>query len=165
MSRKNNLTFFDAAFVLLAAGQIITNLILGRIGPEYAAPVVFCGVLYLFARKDLKDRIIPVKWWLACVPVCLLGLITAPSAAALAVSVVMAGLFFILGFFRVLNGADALGLCCMYCCFCGLFPAGIIIMPLSFVLCSILMLIIPGWEKGAPYLVPLSLCCALGLAF
>lgn len=157
-------TFFDAVFVILIVSAVIITALCGfHIG--LAAPFCFSFILYIFARKDIKDRIIPHHWWLVCVPFCLLGLITGPHIASVIISLIMAGLFFALGFFRVLNGADALALCCMFCCFSstGIIPISILVLPASFILCGLLMAANKEWRKGVPYLVPLSICCVLAL--
>lgn len=161
---NNTHTFFDAVF-LMSAAAVLFVLIREGFSAAYVAPVCFCAILYIFARKDLKDRTIPPVWWLVCLPFGILGLLYAPNAVSLAACLTMSVLFFILGYFRVLNGADALSLCCMFCSFAGIGIGihGFFILPASFILCGVLMAVNKKWRKGAPYLVPLSLCCLLSL--
>lgn len=70
----------------------------------------------------------------------------------------------VLGFFRIVNGADSFGITALMIC---ALPIGIVkswvLLLASFVLAAGLYSIIPEWreKKGIPYLVPLALICAV----
>lgn len=161
-------TFFDVVFLLIGIPAALSHFLTGSFTMNYAAPFCFCLVMYIFARKDLKDRIIPPSWWLVCVPLGALGLFTAGSGVVLIASLILAMVFFIMGYIGLLNGADALALTSMFCIFAGVSVAGIpvsfLILPATCLLGLLLVFCNPSWRSGMPALVPCSLCCVLALA-
>lgn len=162
------LTLFDAAFLVILAAATLTNFLTESFSMAYAAPYCFCLILYIYARKDLKDRIIPPSWWLVCIPLCALGLFSAASPAVLIASVVLGELYFILGYIGPLNGADALAMASMSCIYAGItiagVPVGIFILLATCILGLAMMACIPEWRRGMPALVPCCLICTLALA-
>ncbi len=72
-------------------------------------------ILCIYAKKDIKDRIIPYKWWIAGIIPAVLGLVTSYFTLSLeywmlqlVITLLVCTALFVLGITQTLNGADAI---------------------------------------------------------
>ena len=164
--------FFDVLFWVLFIASAVTTCVFNIDKLLYAAPIMALSVvLYFFAKKDIKDKIIPFKWWYAAVAPCMAGVIIALFTPAYSMTAVIIGagiavLVLLLGYFRVMNGADAIGI--FFICFAalpvhlfGFIPVSVVLIVISYVIGMIMYVAVPEWRKGIRFLVPMAISCAL----
>ena len=168
----NKKIFFDVLFWVLFCASVVTTCVFSMDKLLYAAPILVLSiVLYFFAKKDIKDKIIPFKWWYAAVAPCLAGVIIALFTPAYCMIAVLIGagmgiLALLLGYFRVMNGADAIGIffisfAAMPLYIFSFIPLSVVLIVISYVIGLIMYIAVPKWRKGIRFLVPMALSCAL----
>lgn len=133
----------------------------------YLPAFCICIILIVFARQDVKTREIPFKWWGISVAPCLLGFFMATNPVCISISFLLWMTFFIMGFFRLLNGADALGCMAVILAFMPLSyggtPISAICITAAFLFGSLIYLAVRKSGKGVPLLLPLAICASLTL--
>lgn len=165
-----------SALVLFAA-SISALLICGKMSnPGVVVPVCISiiagGLLLVYANKDMQDRIIPTKWWIAFIPLWLFNYIWAGFILDLTLLqflcvIIPTFILLVLGFFRKVNGADVFAINTVlfvlspFTVFNTLVPVSWLVITLSFILGLIFWKVKPEWKQGIPYLVPLVLSYAV----
>lgn len=165
-----------SALVLFAA-SICALLICGKMSNPVVVVLVCVsiiagGLLLVYANKDMQDRIIPTKWWLAFIPLWMFNYFLEVFALGMSVlqfscTFIPCAILVVLGFFRKVNGADVFGAITVllvlspFTVFNTFVPLSWLIITLSFILGLIFWKVKPEWKQGIPYLVPLVLSYAV----
>lgn len=163
--------------LILFAASISALLICGKMSnPGVVVPVCISiiagGLLLVYANKDMKDRIIPTKWWIAFIPLGVFNYFWGIVALNVTVIQFLASfipciVLLVLGFIRWLNGADMFAIITVlfvlspFTVFNTLVPVSWLIITLSFIIGLIFWKVKPEWKHGIPYLVPLVLSYAV----
>ena len=168
-----HLTFFDLLFLILMCVWVACRVFFHSGETWFMLCFIgLCLILYIFARKDLKDATIPHHWWIAVIPFAVIGIVCCGTALNFALAVIPAVIVLILGWFRWLNGADAFGIvsvllvCSSWSAWCYV-PYSWCIITIAFLFGLLLYMEIKAWrEKGVRFLVPLCLSCVVfGILF
>ena len=166
------------AGLLLFAASICALLICGKMSNvgivvPVCTSIIAGGLLLVYANKDMQDRIIPTKWWIAFIPLCLFncvwdtGFVFGLAVFKLLAAIIPAIVLLILGYTRKVNGADVFGAITVllvlspFTVFYTIVPLSWVILTLSLILGLIFWKVKPEWKKGIPYLVPLVLSYAV----
>lgn len=165
------------AALLLFAASISALLICGKMSNAgvvvpVCVSIIAGGLLLVYANKDMQDRIIPTKWWIALFPLWMFNYfwgIFALNTSVLQVlcSFIPSFILIVLGLFRKVNGADVFAIITVllvlspFTVFGTIVPVSWLIVTLSFILGLIFWKVKPEWKQGIPYLVPLVLSYAV----
>lgn len=122
-------------------------------------------ILCIYAKKDIRDHIIPYNWWIAGVIPAALGIalvIAEPTPFIVLrtqITVFICILLFALGFVRLLNGADAVFMIFVLLAFLPLslgffIPIGVICLAVA-PGCALMMAILKKTDR-IPFIFPLA---------
>lgn len=122
-------------------------------------------ILCIYAKKDIRDHIIPYNWWIAGVIPAVLGIalvIAEPTPFIVLrtqITVSICILLFALGFVRLLNGADAVFMIFVLLAFLPLslgffIPIGVICLAVA-PGCALMMAILKKTDR-IPFIFPLA---------
>ncbi len=122
-------------------------------------------ILCIYAKKDIRDHIIPYNWWIAGVIPAVLGIalvIAEPTPFIVLrtqITVSICILLFALGFVRLLNGADAVFMIIVLLAFLplslGFIPIGVICLAVA-PGCALMMAILNKTDR-IPFIFPLAI--------
>lgn len=123
-------------------------------------------ILCIYAKKDIRDHIIPYNWWIAGVIPAILGIalvIAEPTPFIVLrtqITVSICILLFALGFVRLLNGADAVFMIFVLLAFLPLslgffIPIGVICLAVA-PGCALMMAILNKTDR-IPFIFPLAI--------
>lgn len=122
-------------------------------------------ILCIYAKKDIRDHIIPYNWWIAGVIPAVLGIalvIAEPTPFIVLrtqITVSICILLFALGFVRLLNGADAVFMIFVLLAFLplslGFIPIGVICLAVA-PGCALMMAILNKTDR-IPFIFPLAI--------
>lgn len=122
-------------------------------------------ILCIYAKKDIRDHIIPYNWWIAGVIPAVLGIalvIAEPTPFIVLrtqITVSICILLFALGFGRLLNGADAVFMIFVLLAFLplslGFIPIGVICLAVA-PGCALMMAILNKTDR-IPFIFPLAI--------
>lgn len=132
-------------------------------------------ILCIYAKKDIRDHIIPYNWWIAGVIPAVLGIalvIAEPTPFIVLrtqITVSICILLFALGFVRLLNGADAVFMIFVLLAFLPLslgffIPIGVICLAVA-PGCALMMAILNKTDR-IPFIFPLAItsgCAAISV--
>lgn len=122
-------------------------------------------ILCIYAKKDIRDHIIPYNWWIAGVIPAALGIplvIAEPTPFIVLrtqITLSICILLFALGFVRLLNGADAVFMIFVLLAFLplslGFIPIGVICLAVA-PGCALMMAILNKTDR-IPFIFPLAI--------